>query len=484
VLEKPRKQQDLFWCCTAEEMIPADHLLRQIDSVLDLSWLEEAVGHLYHPTLGRPGWHPEVLLRLLLARVALGIPSHRALMRQTQTDLALRWFIGCPPPERLPDHSSLSRALSRWGEELFLELFQRALAQCVEAGLADGRVLHVDGTLMRADVSYESLYREAVAPADEPPPEGAAPPPAKHGPGRPRTKPPRLGKKRSRTDPDCSLATKRKTLPLEPSYKHHVATDDQSGVVVAMVTTTGETGEGTVLPELLAQAEANTGVVASAVTGDSGYASAENFGLLERQGCAAVIAMQRERRPKKLPKERFRIDRRKRRAKCPAGRWMKAREGADGTVTYRGQGCGACPLRSRCVPDSTKVRTIQVAPDDEAWVRAKRRQRRGWDEPTRALYDRHRALAEGSNAQLKEQHGLRRARWRGRWKAAVQALLAATVVNLNKLATAKQERELAGRPNKLGHLGALRRPRRSIRRPDERRLAATGRGRSSSWWRA
>jgi hypothetical protein len=136
------------------------------------------------------------------------------------------------------------------------------------------------------------------------------------------------------------------------------------------------------------------------------------------------------------------------------------------------------------VPDSAQVRTIQVAPDDEAWVRAKRQKRRGWDPERRALYDRHRTLAEGSNAQLKEQHGLRRARWRGRWKAAVQALLAATVVNLKKLATAKQELELAGRPNKLGHLGALRRPRRSIRRPDERSLAATGRGRAARWWRA
>ncbi len=96
MIEKPRKQIDLFWCCTAEEMIPADHVLRRIDGVLDLSWLEAAVGHLYHLSLGRPGWHPEVLLRLLPARVALGIPSHRALLRQAQTDLALRWFIGCP----------------------------------------------------------------------------------------------------------------------------------------------------------------------------------------------------------------------------------------------------------------------------------------------------------------------------------------------------------------------------------------------------
>ncbi len=163
---------------------------------------------------------------------------------------------------------------------------------------------------------------------------------------------------------------------------------------------------------------------------------------------------------------------------------MKGRQQADGTVLYRGQGCGNCPLRQRCVLASATVRTIAVGPNDEAWVRAKRKRRRGWDEPTRALYDRHRAAAEGTNAQLQEQHQLRRARWRGQWKAAVRGLLAATAVNLRKLAGAQRT---AGRPGgrpARGLLSGFRRPYGACRgrlglverRPARTRLQPRGRG--------
>lgn len=442
MIEKPRKQMDLMWVCYPDEMVPADHLLRKIEAVVDLSWVEEATAHLYHAELGRPGWHPEVILKLFLVRHLLNIPSYRALMRQAQSDLAIRWFLGCPPSEKVPDHSTISRTLERWGLELFVALFKRALRQCVDAGLVDGSVLHFDGTLMRADVSWQSLYREVVAGE----PEGGKS--GKRQPGRPAKK--KLGKKKSRTDPDCSMATARKNQPLQPCYKHHIATDDQAGVVVAVVTTTGETNEGTVFEELLEQAEANTGVVPDAATGDTGYASAKNYALLEAQGSQAVIPPQRTARSKHLPKSRFKVNRRKQRAKCPAGRAMKARRTPDGTVVYRGQGCGDCALNKRCLSEKVTVRTIAVGPDDEAWVRAQRKHLRGWDDEFKELYDRHRGLAEGVNGQLKESLQLRRARWRGLWKAQVQAYLAATALNLKKLAEAKWEQQQAAKRAAIG----------------------------------
>lgn len=471
MIEQPRKQMDLMWVCYPDEMVPADHLLRKIDAVVDLSWVEAATAHLYHPQLGRPAWHPELILRLFLTRHLLNIASYRGLLRQAQSDLAIRWFIGCPPSEKVPDHSSISRTLTRWGPELFVELFGRALGQCVEAGLVDGSVLHCDGTLMRADVSWASLYREVVE-EDQPAPD-EEPPPRK--PGRPAKK--KLGKKKSRTDPDCSLATARKDQPLQPCYKHHLATDDQTGVVVAVVTTTGETNEGTVFEELLSQAEANTGVVPDAATGDTGYASAQNYGLLERQETKAVIPPPRPARRKHLPKSRFRIDRRKQRAKCPAGRAMTSRQTKDGSVVYRGQGCRECRLSERCLSEKATARTITVGPEDEAWVRAQRRHQRGWEDEYRELYDRHRGLAEGVNGQLKESLQLRRARWRGLWKAKVQAWLAATALNLKILAEAKWAQEQAAKRVLRGLTQALeRRLRASDGRQRVSRLAGPLRG--------
>src|SRR4030065_695135 len=54
--------------------------------------------------------------------------------------------------EALPDHSTLSRALDRFGDEVFNALFARSIAQCRDAGLIDGSVLHVDATTIRADL--------------------------------------------------------------------------------------------------------------------------------------------------------------------------------------------------------------------------------------------------------------------------------------------------------------------------------------------
>ncbi len=47
------------------------------------------------------------------------------------------WFLGYDIDDDVPNHSVLSKA-RRWGEEVFKELFRRAVQQAVEAGLVDG----------------------------------------------------------------------------------------------------------------------------------------------------------------------------------------------------------------------------------------------------------------------------------------------------------------------------------------------------------
>jgi Transposase domain (DUF772) len=58
---------------------------------------------------GRPGIDPEVAVRLMLAGLLSGIAHDRKLMREAHV---IRWFIGYGVHERLPDHSSLTRAIS------------------------------------------------------------------------------------------------------------------------------------------------------------------------------------------------------------------------------------------------------------------------------------------------------------------------------------------------------------------------------------
>ncbi len=160
---KERGQLELFITGSLRQLVPDDHILARVDRVLDLSWLRDEVAELYCADNGRPGIDPEVAVRLMLAGLLLGIVHDRKLMREAQVNLAIRWFIGYGLHEDLPDHSSLTRIRQRWGAERFRRIFQRTVQACIAAKIATGEIVHVDASLIRADVSWEGLAVSHVA---------------------------------------------------------------------------------------------------------------------------------------------------------------------------------------------------------------------------------------------------------------------------------------------------------------------------------
>ena len=114
-----RWQEDLFVAGPLSSLIPEDHILKQVDKVLDLSWLRKEVADLYCSSNGRPSIDPEAAVRLMLAGFFQGVVQDRKLMREAQVNLAIRWFAGYRLDEKLPDHSSLTKIRQRWGVERF-----------------------------------------------------------------------------------------------------------------------------------------------------------------------------------------------------------------------------------------------------------------------------------------------------------------------------------------------------------------------------
>lgn len=231
---KERDQQELFLTGTLRQLLPDDHVLVRVDRILDLDWLHREVADLYCQDNGRPGIDPEAAVRLMLAGLLLGIVHDRRLMREAQVNLAIRWFIGYGLHEVLPDHSTLTRIRQRWGAERFRAIFQRTVRACVEAKIATGEIVHIDASLIRANVSWDALavrHVEAVA---------AANPAETEWEGRQTGK----YKKVCTTDPDATMATSGRNRRLEPAYKQHTAVDDLLGVIVGVEVTTGETNEG------------------------------------------------------------------------------------------------------------------------------------------------------------------------------------------------------------------------------------------------
>ena len=80
-------------------MVPADHLVRQIEGVLDLDWVHKELAPYYSHT-GRPSIDPALMIRMLIVGYVFAIRSERQLCSEVQVDLAYG----------TPDHSVFSRA--------------------------------------------------------------------------------------------------------------------------------------------------------------------------------------------------------------------------------------------------------------------------------------------------------------------------------------------------------------------------------------
>jgi len=440
---KDRSRQSLFTFVPGDltDFIPQDHLLRRVDQALKLSWVANEVRDAYCADNGAPSVDPEVVIRLLIVGFLFNIIHIRELLREVQVNIAMRWFVGYGLDETLPDHSSLSKIADRWGEERFKRIYQRVVKACVDAGLVDGSKVHIDATLIRANVSWESLK---AVPAEEAKPAtgdstcgtNGSNPGTPRRPGRPRTRPPKV-KRQSTTDPEATLATSSHNRKLEPCFKQHTAVDDKHGVITDVAVTTGEANEGEQLLAQLDRVEANTGVKVERVTADAGYAHSVNYRQLEQRGVDAIIPPQSENRhPGNLPIRRFKYDGRHHYVRCPRGRRLHFTRETDRGRVYSSRACDCrnCHLRPRCLPACSTKRVLLISNGYEALLRARRRKAKGWDAETRELYNRHRWRAEGKHGEAKERHGLRRAIRRGRAKVAIQVYLTAIVMNLKLLA--------------------------------------------------
>jgi transposase len=424
---KERDQLELFMTGSLRQLIPDDHILARVDRVLDLSWLRGEVDDLYCSDNGRPGIDPDVAVRLMLAGFLLGIVHDRRLMREAQVNIAIRWFVGYGLHEALPDHSSLTRIRQRWGEERFRRIFERTVQACIDAKIAKGEIVHVDASLIRADVSWDSLavrHVEAMSATNEDV-EAAFMKSRKSG----------KFKKVCVTDPDATMATSARNRRLEPAYKQHAVVDDLRGVVLDVAVTTGEINEGQMIVERIDATMETTGLPIGIVTADAGYAYAKVYGAFERRAIEALIPAKAEPIRSPVPLRRFRYDARNDILKCLRGKILRpTRPVKHGRFFYsRARDCAGCDLASICLSKGRVNKAVVVGDDYPALLRARRRRER-WSEHDKLLYQRHRWRSEGYHGEAKNWHGLARAVRRGLSNMKIQAYLTAAAVNLKRLA--------------------------------------------------
>ena len=149
-------QGQLFYSFCLEEVVPDDHLVREIAAVLDLGWVRDELAPYYSST-GRPSIDPELMIRMLIIGYVFAIRSERLLCRELAVNLAYRWFCGLSIEDKVPDHSAFSRARNeRFHEsDLCRQVFERVVSACIGAGLVGGEGFAVDASLIVADANKQ-----------------------------------------------------------------------------------------------------------------------------------------------------------------------------------------------------------------------------------------------------------------------------------------------------------------------------------------
>jgi transposase len=322
-------QKEMFsYQVDLDRRVRADHPLRAIRGAIDFSFVRQEVAHFYGHN-GQVSVDPEVILKLMFLLFLDNVKSERELMRMLPERLDYLWFLGFGLDDAIPDHSVLSKARARWGQPVFESLFVRTVRQCVEAGLVDGSKIHLDGSLINAHASRDSVVQSA--------PELIAAlkrayqvEERKLGTnlGAPHYEPVNAALL-STTDPDAPCVRQNKKGAqgdTRPRYKQHRAVDERCGVVTAVVTTPGDEPEPAQAETLLDQHQLTTGSTVGTVVGDQQYGTIDNHRRLQLRGiCTHLKATPGRPPPERFPPEAFRYEAATDRFHCPAGQWLYPR---------------------------------------------------------------------------------------------------------------------------------------------------------------
>jgi transposase len=429
-------QRRFFYDFCLEDHVPADHLLRRIDGLLDLGEVRETLKpHYSH--MGRPSVDPELMIRMLIVGYCFGVRSERRLCEEVYFNLAYRWFCRLGLEDRVPDHTTFS--LNRHGRfrasDAFRLVFESVLQRCVAAGLVGGEGFAIDASVMEADASrYHGVapdeidwtdpalnsraVREYLAGLD---PE---PDPARKTP-----------KVISLSDP-CSAWTAKANKRVQFGYGLNYLIDNAHAIIVDVEATPARGyDEVAATRTMIERSDERFGLKPERLAADTAYGTGRMLDWLIRQDIEPHIPVWNMSRRKDGTFSRgdFAYDAEANLYRCPGGKTLKTTGRVhDGkTILYRASkvDCDRCPLKQRCCPKASvrKVpRDINEAARDHA----------------RSLVDtepyeqsrRERKKVEMLFAHLKRHLGFERLRLRGLSGAQDEFLLVATVQNLRRLA--------------------------------------------------
>jgi transposase len=399
----------MLYSISLQELVPENNFYRRLLAALDLHWLYKETAE-YYGTEGQESIDPVVFFKICMVGYINNIASDRKLIDFCADSLAIRLFLGYDIDESLPWHSTISRTRQLYGEKVFQKLFEKVFNLCVESGMVAGNTQVVDGALLKANASKDSLEVKKVdSSIEEYLLENIR---ANKEPRRPakinrasdneqkmdgnkdeqqrqleelntrykrqsklyedmpsdQNKGKFLSNKThySPTDPDARIAVK-PGKPRELYYSGQIAVDTEHHIITHAQTFLAEGKDGDYLKTIINKTQQRLeqyGMHIKQALTDAAYSSGENYMFLQQRNITAYIPLLGG---ALITSEGFVYDEKNDRYICPNNKILKG----NGKIVDDGKGnpvkkyfslrsdCKNCPLRKNCISDKAKQKKIQ-----------------------------------------------------------------------------------------------------------------------------
>ena len=161
--EKRRERDQIEMLCI-EDLVPEDHILRDIDQAISFNFIYDMVKDLYCEDNGRPSIDPVVLIKLILIKYLFGIRSIRQTIKEIEVNMAYRWFLGYGMREQIPHFTTFGKNYERRfaNSDIFERIFEQILLEAVHCKFVDASAVFIDATHIKASANKKKSVNEVV----------------------------------------------------------------------------------------------------------------------------------------------------------------------------------------------------------------------------------------------------------------------------------------------------------------------------------
>lgn len=258
------KQESFFGDYIYEQVIPPDHFLVKLSSVVDFSFVNEELKDSYSEDRGRPAFEPQILFKLLILEMLYDF-SDVEISRITQTEMAFKWFVGLKITDKVPDDSTLVRFRQKMGEEKLGKIFRQLILLANEKGLfwKKGRAVIIDSTAIRANVDIGRLAQRYKKGPDD-----------------------KTYVTENSPDPEAAFGRKSKDKRFY-GYKGHLNLDAQSELITEVSVTPGNEHDKEKFKDNINNDPTITAGGGTAIIGDKAYSGEDQRKFLKDLGLIA-----------------------------------------------------------------------------------------------------------------------------------------------------------------------------------------------------